>query len=60
MVEDRLGDEVISELWQRGHVVTRAGDWTLGRLSTVHRDTRTGLISAAANPRGAQGYAVGR
>jgi len=60
VVEDRLGDEVIAGLERRGHVVTRAGDWALGRLSAVTRDPGTGLLGAAANPRGAQGYAVGR
>ncbi|WP_193509129.1 gamma-glutamyltransferase [Cryobacterium sp. BB736] len=60
VVEDRLGDEVIGELEARGHVVTRAGDWTLGRLSTAGLDPETGLLYAAANPRGNQGYAAGR
>lgn len=60
VVEDRLGEEVISGLERRGHLVTRAGDWELGRLSSVHRDPATGVLSAAANPRGAQGYAAGR
>ncbi|WP_348786925.1 gamma-glutamyltransferase [Leifsonia sp. NPDC080035] len=60
VVEDRLGDDVIAGLESRGHVVTRAGDWSLGRLSSVARDPRTGVLSAAANPRGAQGYAAGR
>ncbi|MCD1268146.1 transferase [Microbacterium sp. MEC084] len=60
VVEDRIGDEVIAGLTARGHVVTRAGDWALGRLSAVTRDAATGLLGAAANPRGAQGYAVGR
>ncbi|WP_324012895.1 gamma-glutamyltransferase family protein [Microbacterium sp. JZ37] len=59
-VEDRLGDDVIAGLERRGHAVTRAGAWALGRLSAVTRDPRTGLLGAAANPRGAQGYAVGR
>jgi gamma-glutamyltranspeptidase/glutathione hydrolase len=60
MVEDRLGDDVVSELEERGHVVTRAGDWALGRLSSVSHDPITGVLSAAANSRGAQGYAAGR
>lgn len=60
MVEDRLGEEVITALERRGHRITRAGDWSLGRLSCVLRDPVTGVLSAAANPRGAQGYAVGR
>ncbi len=60
VVEDRLGEDVIEGLERRGHVVTRAGDWTLGRLSAVVRDPETGVLQAAANPRGAQGYAAGR
>jgi gamma-glutamyltranspeptidase/glutathione hydrolase len=60
VVEDRLGDGVIAGLERRGHRITRAGDWTLGRLSAVVRDPRTGVLQAAANPRGAQGYAAGR
>jgi gamma-glutamyltranspeptidase/glutathione hydrolase len=60
VVEDRLGDDVIAGLERRGHRMTRAGDWTLGRLSAVVRDPKTGVLQAAANPRGAQGYAAGR
>lgn len=60
VVEDRLGDAVIEELTRRGHAITRAGDWAVGRLTAVTRDPETGLLGAAANPRGAQGYAVGR
>ncbi|WP_211341665.1 gamma-glutamyltransferase family protein [Myceligenerans xiligouense] len=60
VVEDRLGDDVIAALTARGHQVVRAGDWALGRLSAVTRDPSTGLLGAAANPRGAQGYAAGR
>lgn len=60
VVEDRLGDAVIAGLERRGHVVTRAGDWSLGRVSAVGRDAPGGLMWAAANPRGMQGYASGR
>ncbi|MCC9194329.1 gamma-glutamyltransferase family protein [Arthrobacter sp. zg-Y916] len=60
VVEDRLGEETIAALAERGHVITRAGDWSLGRLSAVVRDPETGVLMAAANPRGAQGYAAGR
>ncbi|GAA3211505.1 gamma-glutamyltransferase family protein [Microbacterium terregens] len=59
-VEDRLGESVITGLERRGHSVTRAGDWSLGRVSAVGRDAGTGLVWAAANPRGMQGYAAGR
>jgi gamma-glutamyltranspeptidase/glutathione hydrolase len=60
VVEDRLGEDMINGLIARGHVVTGAGDWELGRLSCVTRDPATGRLSAGANPRGAQGYAAGR
>ena len=60
VVEERLGAEAIAGLERRGHVVTKAGGWTLGRLSAVVRDPATGVLQAAANPRGAQGYAAGR
>lgn len=59
VVEDRIGDEVVADLERRGHVVRRAGDWALGRVSAVGRDA-SGLLWAAANPRGMQGYAAGR
>jgi gamma-glutamyltranspeptidase/glutathione hydrolase len=59
-VEDRLGDHVIDALTLRGHEVSRAGPWTLGRLSAVSRDPETGVLAGAANSRGNQGYAVGR
>ncbi|MEC5169559.1 gamma-glutamyltranspeptidase/glutathione hydrolase [Glaciihabitans sp. GrIS 2.15] len=60
VVEGRVGADVIAELRRRGHRITVAGDWSLGRLSSVGRDASTGLLTAAANPRGAQGYAAGR
>ncbi len=60
VAEDRLGAEVLDGLAARGHAVSRVGGWTLGRLSSVSRDAATGELSAAANPRGEQGYAVGR
>ncbi|MEE6296128.1 gamma-glutamyltransferase family protein [Georgenia wangjunii] len=60
VVEDRLGEDVIADLERRGHRVSRSGPWTLGRLSCVGVDPATGVLSAAANPRGAQGYAAGR
>ncbi|WP_104199348.1 gamma-glutamyltransferase family protein [Cryobacterium sp. Y29] len=60
VVEDRLGETVIAELEGRGHRITRAGDWAIGRVSAVTRDPRSGLLQAAADARGAQGYAAGR
>jgi len=60
IVESRVGTDVIHELRRRGHQVTVSDGWSLGRLSAVARDPATGILRAAANPRGMQGYAVGR
>ncbi|WP_345417577.1 gamma-glutamyltransferase family protein [Actinomycetospora chlora] len=60
VVEDRLGDDVVAGLERRGHRVTRSGPWSLGRLSAVGIDRSRGVLWGAANPRGMQGYAVGR
>jgi gamma-glutamyltranspeptidase/glutathione hydrolase len=57
-LEERAGPEVIEELRARGHAVTVAAPWSLGRVSAVARDG--GMLYAAANARGMQGYAVGR
>ncbi|HEY5397721.1 MAG TPA: gamma-glutamyltransferase family protein [Trebonia sp.] len=57
-VEERVGPAVIDELRRRGHDVHVQPPWSLGRISAVAR--RHGLLYAAANPRGMQGYAVGR
>jgi gamma-glutamyltranspeptidase/glutathione hydrolase len=59
-IESRAGEEVIRELRRRGHEVTVAPPWSQGRLCAVARDPERGLLRAAANPRGMQGYAVGR
>jgi gamma-glutamyltranspeptidase/glutathione hydrolase len=57
-VESRAGDDVVEELRRRGHEVHVQPPWSLGRISAVAR--RGGLLYAAANPRGMQGYAAGR
>jgi len=57
-VESRFGDDVIAALRRRGHVVTVADAWSLGRVSAVKREG--GQIVAASNPRGMQGYAACR
>ena len=60
VVEDRVGPAVVAELERRGHRVTVLDGWSLGRLSAVTRDPATGVLYAAANARGMQGYAAGR
>ncbi|WP_327397227.1 gamma-glutamyltransferase family protein [Streptomyces phaeochromogenes] len=59
-VESRADREMVEELCRRGHDVEVGDAWSEGRLCAVARDPRTGVLSAAANPRGMQGYAVGR
>jgi gamma-glutamyltranspeptidase/glutathione hydrolase len=59
-VESRFDPAVVEELRRRGHDVTVGGPWSEGRLCAVARDPETGVLSAGANPRGMQGYAVGR
>ncbi|QKV92875.1 gamma-glutamyltransferase [Streptomyces sp. NA02950] len=60
VVESRIGEPAIRGLRRRGHAVTVGPAWSEGRLCAVARDPETGVLLAAANPRGAQGYAVGR
>ena len=57
-VESRVGTAVIEDLRRRGHRVNVRPAWSLGRVSAVA--SRNGMLYAAANPRGMQGYAVGR
>ncbi|QXE34012.1 gamma-glutamyltransferase [Streptomyces sp. GMY02] len=59
-VEAGTDPEVVEGLRRRGHKVTVGEPWSEGRLCAVARDPETGVLSAAANPRGMQGYAVGR
>jgi gamma-glutamyltranspeptidase / glutathione hydrolase len=58
-VESRAGGETIEGLRGRGHDVQVMDGWSLGRVSAVGRE-RDGQLRAGANPRGMQGYAVGR
>ena len=57
-VEGRFGRDVVHDLRTRGHDVVVQPDWSLGRVTAVQREN--GQLRAAANPRGMQGYAVGR
>jgi gamma-glutamyltranspeptidase / glutathione hydrolase len=58
-VEDRVGEAAIEGLRGRGHDVDVHDPWTLGRVTAVAREPG-GILKAGANPRGMQGYAVGR
>ncbi|MFP7672558.1 gamma-glutamyltransferase family protein [Marivita sp. S0852] len=59
MIEPNVGDAVIADLRARGHVVTVAEPWTVGRLTAALREP-DGMLRAAATPRLMQAYAVGR
>ena len=59
VIEGRYGDDVLRDLLARGHVAEKGGDWSEGRLSGA-RIASDGQLFAGANPRGMQGYAVGR
>jgi gamma-glutamyltranspeptidase/glutathione hydrolase len=58
-IEARAPAATIEGLRERGHDVVVTDDWSLGRLSAVSR-APDGLLRAAANARGMQGYALGR
>lgn len=58
-VESRFGAQTIADLQRRGHDVSVWPEWSAGRVSAVAREP-DGLLRAGANPRGMQGYAVGR
>ncbi|WP_055548396.1 gamma-glutamyltransferase family protein [Streptomyces sp. NBRC 110028] len=60
VIESRAGEDTVRALRRRGHDVVVGGAWSEGRLCAVARDPETGVLLAGANPRGAQGYAVGR
>ncbi len=58
VAEDRWPSVTLDALRGLGHEVEVVDGWSLGRLSAVARDGE--WLRAAANPRGSQGYAVGR
>lgn len=62
-LESRFGETVIDELRAAGHDVKVGEPWSESRMSactrSIDREGRL-VLRAAANPRGMQGYAVGR
>ena len=57
-IEDRFGAETLAELTRRGHRLSIADGWSLGRLCAA--SSTNGLIKAAATPRHMEAYAIGR
>ena len=58
VLEGRYADAVLEALRRRGHTAEKGEDWSEGRLSGARIED--GQFRAGANPRGMQGYAVGR
>ena len=59
VLEDRIPAADLEALRARGHQVQLVDPWSVGRLSAVSR-SGDGRLRAGANPRAAQGYALGR
>ncbi|NKJ72093.1 gamma-glutamyltransferase family protein [Rhizobium leguminosarum bv. viciae] len=59
MAEANFGPDVLDALRRKGHKLTVADPWTIGRLTAARRDA-DGLLRAAATPRLMQAYAIGR
>jgi gamma-glutamyltranspeptidase/glutathione hydrolase len=57
--EANFSADVLDTLRKKGHQLTVAPEWTVGRLTAARRDA-DGLLRAAATPRLMQAYAVGR
>jgi gamma-glutamyltranspeptidase/glutathione hydrolase len=58
VAEGRTPPATQKELRRRGHDLEVTEDWSQGRLSATTRVD--GVMRAGANPRGMQGYAIGR
>jgi gamma-glutamyltranspeptidase/glutathione hydrolase len=58
VIEGRFDDTVLSDLKSRGHLAEKGDDWSEGRISGARIEGDQ--MRAGANPRGMQGYAVGR
>ena len=59
VLEGRYDRAVLDNLLARGHRAELGAEWTEGRLSGARLEP-DGQMFAGANPRGMQGYAVGR
>jgi gamma-glutamyltranspeptidase / glutathione hydrolase len=59
VIEGRYPDSVLHDLRARGHDASKGEDWSEGRLSGARLEP-DGQMFTGANPRGMQGYAVGR
>ena len=60
VVEGQMPPETVEALQRRGHEVTVAEPWSVGRECSASIDTENGVLRAAASPRAMSGYAIGR
>ena len=58
VLEGRLGNGTFDALLKRGHAAELGEEWSEGRLSAARKEAV--MLYAGANPRGMQGYAIGR
>ena len=58
LIEDRFERETLNELARRGHSLSVADGWSLGRLCAA--SSAGGVIRAAATPRHMEAYAICR
>ena len=59
VIEGQFGPAILAELLARGHKAELGPEWSEGRLSAARLED-DGQMFAGANPRGMQGYAIGR
>lgn len=58
-IENRISAQVIKGLKKKGHRVVVDEGWTHGKVTAATIDVKTGLLTAAASPRGEVSYAMG-
>jgi len=58
--EQRIAPSVLAELERRGHELVLDPPWDHGQVTVAAFDPDSGVLSAAASPRGRTAYAMGR
>jgi gamma-glutamyltranspeptidase/glutathione hydrolase len=59
VAENRIPQEVISELERRGYEVIVTDGWANGKAMGIRYDGERGVIAGAVSPKGQIGYALG-
>ena len=58
-IEDRITDEVVDDLTERGHSVNRVDPWGNGKVMGIRYDKERGTIYAGTSPRREVAYSFG-